>query len=1537
MAEKLRDIIEIPEVKLVVELDDADKNPEGITSTFILTKELQESLNLLLRRINEKKGCGVFIKGNFGSGKSHFLSYLYLLLKNRTHPGLHDYPDIKASNIHMAKISLVKYPSSRNLESIILDSFACKGDSPNREEQFKEIVDAPTLIIIDELSEFLRSKQAPSSFYEDIRFLQFLGEFSFHHPLWIIASLQEWIEETGHISSGLFNRIKDRYPLRINLSSSHIEDIIDQRMVIKKEGAEEVIRGVFEELKKFYPHVNFKYEDFRKTYPLHPFTTRYLSGLTPVFSQHRGVIQFVFNQVRKILDDPADFLITPEVIFDHFEERIREIPEYSPLVRVVYDYYRSHIDEILNQPLQKEIALSALKILVLTEISPFEKRKTARDMAEILLKKISTLTSRINYEYIKDGILDPLAAHQMYVKREGEVYFIDTSVDEGIRIKGKIKAVRERFEDQNYLFRELCNLTSLPYLPLRELTGGKKYRFNWQNSLRECTATIFSASRIAREDLERFLEGIEKRLDGFFIILSPFIPSEWVYSIKDTNSSPFLSSLIFWIPRPFTEEEAIFIEEYAARNILLKDFPDLKNELKRDEPEFREKITSIYFQGKIAYASGRRLENLMDIGYLPLEKLLSHLFDQSLSELHPHHCQIMPRVDYVSSHHLNLLFTTFLRQGRITIEEAEKKALTPYIKGLLEPLGLVSKRGGAFLISLDAGNELVSHILNLASQETHMASLRTGLKKGKWGMTDDQINLILSALITSGHLIPYHKDEIMELRELTQLTTGETTGLKPGKTLPAELLSYIPSGKFIWGEVEDVPTPLTQKMMWKEATGFVRKERKLLQEVHNFINRYKDYSIFKKIAIEFALLNRLSMFLHSITLSLSPSEGIERFLSYLKENPDMAEETAYLERLYIFFSEQFQLINKYYLYLTHQALKIPAGLEEKRDILLAEMEEFQRSLKSEFSAIKEGWEEFYEAFTRTYSEGHQLYYQSDVFRLRREVEGCEEARALKRISRLVTSVTFPGEWWEVKRELDKLPESCKEDLNYELFLNPVCKCGFWIGSEPLEVNTNFVDMCKTGLYNFLRLFQLHENREKLDSYILSIKDAGQKDRAKRLSSLIHLDVDKTAPSLVLPLLTDEILQEIEKAFKGRWKVKEVRVTDFVNQVKGRRFKYSKLKDAFLRWIGEEEECIIHVKEQNGPGTHLIKEELSKYGIQGERLYLEIEGDLTCHSPEDLEVLMEKGSLPALEGINWALYPTDELIDFLQKEKIGYLKKRLRGEIFHRLWDKVISDSRIQAVEDGMMKNLLYILKLMSEEAKYRDIEVFTKVMAPLVFLFEKVIYENAPDEMVGKEVTERIREKIEGLSRKYAGSADRLGGARDMPYVKECLKGVVVVLDGLRYDLWFLLRGIMEKEGWKIKEEPFRVLAPSSTSNFRQALGIGEKGSVNGKSYALFKWAERDVGKRDLKKFLKGEEDIKFLHFNFIDTKVHNSTLDLYPLYMTIKGEFINGIVPILKKIHSFYLISDHGFTDTKRLKERYMHGRDSIWETVLPLVEVGG
>jgi|GEM_PF-1109153 len=1546
MNEKLTigDIIELSDVKLVIELDDADRDPEGIFHSFILTDEVERGILSILKKIEEGKGCGAFIKGNFGSGKSHFLSFLYLLLKNKDHSILKDFERCRSSTMNLIKVSLVRYPASLSLEKIILQCLDYRGDVPDREGVFKRLLNGPSVIIMDELSEFLRSKDTPPHFYEDVRFLQFLGEFSMRHPLWVIASLQEWIEETGHISSSIFNRIKDRYPLRINLTSSHIEDIIDQRLIIKKEGSTETIKGVFDDLRRFYPSLDLRFERFRKTYPLHPFTSRFLSGLTRVFSQHRGVIQFVQSEVRKRLDDPPHALITPEAIFDHFEDRIREVPEFSALARVAYDYYKNNLDRVFSNTLQRSVAMDVIKILILSEISPLEKRKSAKDIAEILLKRISTVTDRINYDYIKNGILEPLVAHQMYIIKEGETYFIDVSAEEGIKIKGKIKSIRERFSDREYLFLEIANLLSLPYLPLRDIKDGRRYRFNWQNSMRECMVVLLN--KMDKDDVERFGEAIKRRFDGYLVILSPFsdLHRYGPFESHLFTSSHLLSLVLLWQPRRLTDEETIFIEEYIAKNMLLGEFPSLNEELKREEPLFRDTITKAYFEGRVLSIGGGDGINIKDIGYLPMERLLTHLFDHLLREVYPEHERIMPRVDLYTSHHIEGLFNHIIRQGRLTIEDAEKKGLIPFIKGILEPLGLVAKRGSTYTISITPDNELISFILDLLAAEHDIYNIRMALRRSRWGLADEQIDLLLSSLIVSGYLVPYNRQGVSELKEISQLSSGGITSLRPGRGIEPELLSAIPRGRFIWGDIESPPTPATQKMIWKEASQFIRRYRKIMDELQTMINRYKEYSIFKLMRIDMPIINRMAIFVHSVGLNLSPQEGIERVLLFLKEHEEIAEEVSYIERLYRFFDEEFQLLNKYFLYLTHPSLKVRDDLGVLRDGLLSKIKGFLKDL-GDLEGVRSGWGEFYDAFSSAYKDAHERYYDSLIFSLRGEVEASQAARTLKRIAHIVSSITFENEWWDIKKMLDELPNRCSADLNHELFLNPSCRCGFQIGMEPPTNETDLLALCEEGVRNFIGILQSPENMEKIDSTITGLNLSGKKELSERLLKVIHINPSKTGINVLTSLLDEAVLGEIENALKGRWKVKEVFVEELLNMIRGRRFRYDELKRTIMEWLGGDEDSIIHVRSQ-AAGDDLIREDLELYGPEGKKAYM---GLLNSHIPiymippsQSIEYGLTDAPVDGIEdemkavfdGIDLRGFETGQLLDFLRSERFAYMKKRLRDEVFVRLWS---SDLPIETeTKDEIMEDIVKAINLVKRAERFRGVQVFTEVLAPFSLVVDRLLYKNINDRFIDHELLERLSITRDSFFREFENRSDRYEGTIGISELKEGLSDVIVIMDGLRYDLWLILKGIMMEEGWKTKEMVLRIDTPSTTSNFRELLGIeDEAGVINGKNYCLLKVAERDIGKRNLRRFLKDGADIKLLQFNFIDVRVHGTTVDLCPLYNIIKDEFITGILPILKEVGSFKLVSDHGFTDTKALKDRYSHGGKSVWEVILPFAEI--
>jgi energy-coupling factor transporter ATP-binding protein EcfA2 len=74
--------VDVPEIKTVIQLGDLkdDELRRMIIETFVITAEVLDNLRSIFVSLAGQEGRGVFLKGHFGSGKSHFLSMLSQVL-----------------------------------------------------------------------------------------------------------------------------------------------------------------------------------------------------------------------------------------------------------------------------------------------------------------------------------------------------------------------------------------------------------------------------------------------------------------------------------------------------------------------------------------------------------------------------------------------------------------------------------------------------------------------------------------------------------------------------------------------------------------------------------------------------------------------------------------------------------------------------------------------------------------------------------------------------------------------------------------------------------------------------------------------------------------------------------------------------------------------------------------------------------------------------------------------------------------------------------------------------------------------------------------------------------------------------------------------------------------------------------------------------------------------------------------------------------------------------------------------------------------
>ena len=321
------------------------ENAQWISNSYYITQETENHLHTLRVLFEKDSGCGVFLVGHYGAGKSHFLAYVTQQIQANA---------FSKRNPDAIAISLVNYKAAEPLESIVERELGIAESQIDRRTLWKKVSKQHPdglVLILDELSEFLRSKPSAQSFNEDLRFLQFLGEWTEARPLWIVAALQEQIEHTGEIEYDLFRKIKDRYPIRLLLTPSHVRDLIAQRILRKKPSYRAAVEDLAQDFKKVYPDGSIDYAQFCEIYPLHPATLELLEEVRDRFSQTRGIIDFTVTQlagneargITPFLDQQWGHLLTPNTIVDHFADLFEVQQEFLPIAQKVLPYCREQI------------------------------------------------------------------------------------------------------------------------------------------------------------------------------------------------------------------------------------------------------------------------------------------------------------------------------------------------------------------------------------------------------------------------------------------------------------------------------------------------------------------------------------------------------------------------------------------------------------------------------------------------------------------------------------------------------------------------------------------------------------------------------------------------------------------------------------------------------------------------------------------------------------------------------------------------------------------------------------------------------------------------------------------------------------------------------------------------------------------------------------------------------------------------------------------------------------------------------------------
>jgi hypothetical protein len=1241
-APRIADLVEVSPAETVVRLD----GTPGRLVELVLTGDVTRSLGAALEAASGAAGGAYLVVGHFGSGKSHFLAALGELLQDperaRRQAGwperLRELGAAARPSLAVA-VPLVEHRARAALEDVVWEHTwralgrtapAAGSDRSRAWDQALEAARdggrAGLALLVDELSEFLRAKQGPE-LTEDLRFLQFLGEWARRRPVLVLGALQESIEEVANVSQRELARIRDRYPVTLGLSMRHVEDLVRGRLVPLRPGAEAWIERAYRELKEAFPRWAVSLDRFRRCYPIHPETLALLDGLRFLFSQQRGAVDFICRQLRgdgaaglpAWQERPYAEVVTPERIYDHFQARLHERVETSRLAGAVVPYYERALPSLFESERDRRLAGRAVKLLTLLAASPVERRRSGRELAEMLLERVSALDPEVNYEYLERHVLDALAGHGAYVvarpAEDGPRYGVELEADASLVARERVAQVRADLQPgDRRVVQALAELASSPALPLHWLkrSGRTRREMVWQNTLRSLLVEMVRLPDIGGAELEAMVAAMESTGAEAALLVAE-IEFEPLNALRELAEEVVHTArgIGVWVPAPPSPEDAEFaIDLFCRRQVLAAagagGEPDerlaehLGRSAEADAARAREVLGRCYFGGVLVTDAGVRSVDLPSLSGLPFDRLLRALAAPLLADLHPRHQEVQPHAELVGERVLRQLIAGPLASPRTSVASAERQQLRLQIEGYLVPLGVVRKRGDAYLVAPDpARSPAVAELLRLTAGPAGASAgeVARALAAGPVGLTEAETLLLLNAAAQSGMLEASRRGRRVEA---PFFSLSEVDRLSPGELVEPGLLGRLPELAPVVGPGPYEPwNARVQQSCWEHARAWLEGRREEVAQVGAALGTLAGLPAATEVDPEpvpadLALVGRL---LEDCDVGAAPREGLERLLGAVEDPAALLAAAHRLAAVARFVrSDQRDLVAALD-YLRHPDLTIPAEDDYRR---LRELREEALGLAARILPLAaedraqeffSAYQQFRRAFSGAYEEEHARYYAAVGGQTAAAVTGSPEYRALAALSE-VAAASVPDDRVRVDRALEGLLlPPCPRRVESELGWRPACPCGFRLGRRPPPVEVPaLLGVAASGVAQHLTEMGRPESRARLEQAAEDLASLGRQEAAEDLRRFLGLVSEPASaePAAAAHLLAGPLRETLRSVLGGDRVVLRRDLARLREELVGRRYPRRRLRELFEDWVagGEEvpEGAFIEVLEGDRAGA-----------------------------------------------------------------------------------------------------------------------------------------------------------------------------------------------------------------------------------------------------------------------------------------------------------------------------------------------------------------
>ena len=391
---KYGDLIQFDPIESVVQLRDANKSSaaQQLVNTYVISDEMAERLTEIvipqLQFNNPIDNKGLLVVGNYGTGKSHFMSVVSSIAEDNSlldkinHSGVRDAASQIAGRFKVIRTELdaVTMPLRDYVCAQIEEHFSkwdISFEFPQQEETLshksvfenmmeaflKRFPDHGLIFAVDELLDYIRSRDE-HQIVLDLGFLRVLGEFCSESNFRFMAGVQEAIFESSRFAfvSDSIRRVKDRFE-QILIVRSDVKFVVAERLLKKTAEQQAKIREYLTPFAKFYGGFNERMDEYVRLFPVHPDYIDTFERVTVV--EKREVLKTLSTGMKNILNDDVPEHEPGLIAFDSYWNTLKQNSSFRaiPEIRAVIDCSQVLESRIENAITRKQYKPMALRLI----------------------------------------------------------------------------------------------------------------------------------------------------------------------------------------------------------------------------------------------------------------------------------------------------------------------------------------------------------------------------------------------------------------------------------------------------------------------------------------------------------------------------------------------------------------------------------------------------------------------------------------------------------------------------------------------------------------------------------------------------------------------------------------------------------------------------------------------------------------------------------------------------------------------------------------------------------------------------------------------------------------------------------------------------------------------------------------------------------------------------------------------------------------------------------------------------------------------